>query len=76
MAPPCTGLKGFSSLNRIKAPDAWHRRRSVSTPLGELAGQIALHQLRAGRHFIVENPRGSELYELPAWIQVAKHSRT
>eukprot|EP00975_Prorocentrum_lima_P013999 2974512-Prorocentrum_lima.AAC.1 len=27
MAPPCTGLKGFSALNRIKAPDAWHKSR-------------------------------------------------
>eukprot|EP00975_Prorocentrum_lima_P004408 955092-Prorocentrum_lima.AAC.1 len=32
-------------LNRIKAPDAWHKSRSVSIPVGELAGQIALHQI-------------------------------
>eukprot|EP00975_Prorocentrum_lima_P013733 2920631-Prorocentrum_lima.AAC.1 len=38
--------------NRIKAPDAWHRSRGVSIPLGELTGQLALHQLRAGRPFI------------------------
>eukprot|EP00975_Prorocentrum_lima_P011513 2448661-Prorocentrum_lima.AAC.1 len=61
MAPPCTGLKGFSALNRIVAPDAWHKSRSVSVPLGELvAGQIALHQRRCGRHFVVENPQSSE----------------
>eukprot|EP00975_Prorocentrum_lima_P071259 12936640-Prorocentrum_lima.AAC.1 len=57
MAPPCTGLKGYSALNRIKAPDAWHKSRSVSVALGELAGQIPLHQLRCGRHFVVENPQ-------------------
>eukprot|EP00975_Prorocentrum_lima_P012522 2655128-Prorocentrum_lima.AAC.1 len=73
MAPPCTGLKGFSALTRIKAPDAWHKSRSVSMPLGELAVPIALHQLRCGRHFVVENLQSSELYELPAWIEVSKH---
>eukprot|EP00975_Prorocentrum_lima_P033335 6994660-Prorocentrum_lima.AAC.1 len=63
MAPLCTGLKGFSAINRIVAPDAWHKSRNVSVPLGDLAGEIALHQLRYGRHFIVENPRGAELFE-------------
>eukprot|EP00975_Prorocentrum_lima_P026058 5477913-Prorocentrum_lima.AAC.1 len=69
MAPPCTGLKCFSAFNRIIAPDGWHRSRETSIPLGELAGQIALQQLKHGRHFIVENPQRSELFELPAWIQ-------
>eukprot|EP00975_Prorocentrum_lima_P046849 9793442-Prorocentrum_lima.AAC.1 len=73
MAPPCTGLKGFSAVNRIVAPDAWHKSRNVIVPPGDLAGEIALHQLQHGRHFTVENPRSSELVELPAWIKVAKH---
>eukprot|EP00975_Prorocentrum_lima_P043849 9196944-Prorocentrum_lima.AAC.1 len=67
MAPPCTGLKGFSALNRIVEPDAWRKSRNVSVPLGDLAGEIALHKLRHGRHFILENTQGSELFELPAW---------
>eukprot|EP00975_Prorocentrum_lima_P037789 7949592-Prorocentrum_lima.AAC.1 len=37
MAPPCTGLKGFSALNRIIPPDAW--RKSGSIPLGQLVGE-------------------------------------
>eukprot|EP00975_Prorocentrum_lima_P054973 11526909-Prorocentrum_lima.AAC.1 len=57
MAPACAGLKGFTALNIIVAPDAWHKSRNVSVPLGDLAGEIALHQLRNGRHFIVENPQ-------------------
>eukprot|EP00975_Prorocentrum_lima_P039020 8198608-Prorocentrum_lima.AAC.1 len=56
MAPPCTGLKGFSALNRIIAPDGWHNSRDISIPLGDLAGQIALRRLNHGRHFLVENP--------------------
>eukprot|EP00975_Prorocentrum_lima_P037310 7851948-Prorocentrum_lima.AAC.1 len=66
MAPPCSGLKGFPALDKIIPPDAWHKSKSVSIPLGDLAGEIALHQLCHGRHFIVENPPISELSELPA----------
>eukprot|EP00975_Prorocentrum_lima_P006734 1447903-Prorocentrum_lima.AAC.1 len=73
MAPPCTGLKGFSALNTMVAPDAWHKSRNLSVPLGDLSGEIALHQLRHGRHFIVENPQGSELFGLPAWVKLARH---
>eukprot|EP00975_Prorocentrum_lima_P012487 2647173-Prorocentrum_lima.AAC.1 len=35
MAPPCIGLKGFSALIRIIAPDAWHKSRHVSIPPGQ-----------------------------------------
>eukprot|EP00975_Prorocentrum_lima_P036123 7599529-Prorocentrum_lima.AAC.1 len=30
-----------SALHRIVAPDAWHRSRVISDPLGQLAGEIA-----------------------------------
>eukprot|EP00975_Prorocentrum_lima_P021274 4480096-Prorocentrum_lima.AAC.1 len=59
MAPPYIGLKGFSALNRIIAPDGWQDSRDISTPLGDLAGQIALHQLNHGTHFLVENDQSS-----------------
>eukprot|EP00975_Prorocentrum_lima_P013065 2773082-Prorocentrum_lima.AAC.1 len=75
MAPPCTGLKGFSAINRIIAPDAWHKSRLLPIPLGNLAGEIALHQLNQGRHFLVDNPRISELFELSAWTKVEQHPR-
>ena len=71
LSPPCTGLSGFSALNRVVAPDGFHRSRLVSLPLGDLAGHVAQFQLTHGRHFIAEQPRGSELYTLPSWIPVA-----
>eukprot|EP00975_Prorocentrum_lima_P042558 8940430-Prorocentrum_lima.AAC.1 len=74
-APPCTGMKGFSALNRLMAPDAWHRSRMISAPLGQLAGDIALYQLEHERHFLVENPRGSERFALPSWERVPQHPR-
>eukprot|EP00975_Prorocentrum_lima_P063175 12889956-Prorocentrum_lima.AAC.1 len=45
-------------------------------PQGEQVGDIVLHQPHSGRHFLAENPCSSELYELPAWIQVAQHPPT
>eukprot|EP00975_Prorocentrum_lima_P061840 12882245-Prorocentrum_lima.AAC.1 len=48
MAPPCTGLVGFSALNGLLAPDAWHSSRLVSIPLRNLAGEVAFYQLQHG----------------------------
>eukprot|EP00975_Prorocentrum_lima_P067555 12915567-Prorocentrum_lima.AAC.1 len=48
-------MKGFSALNRWMAPDAWHRSRTTSAPLGQLAGEIALYQLEHITPFLVEN---------------------
>eukprot|EP00975_Prorocentrum_lima_P005208 1129537-Prorocentrum_lima.AAC.1 len=50
-----------------------HSTGSLHQTHGNLAGGIALHQLNYGRHFIVENPHTSELFELPAWTQVERH---
>eukprot|EP00975_Prorocentrum_lima_P002487 546980-Prorocentrum_lima.AAC.1 len=57
------------------APDAWHRSRVASAPLGQLAGDIALYQLEHERHFLVENPRGSELCTLQSGEQVQQYPR-
>eukprot|EP00975_Prorocentrum_lima_P018578 3911571-Prorocentrum_lima.AAC.1 len=32
MAPPCTGLKGFSARNRVVAPDAWRKKQKRLSP--------------------------------------------
>ena len=67
---PCTGLAGWAALNHIINPKAWEQSRSISVPLGNLAGDLALHQLRNKRHFVCENPKGSDLYKLPVWQRV------
>ena len=59
LSPPCTGLKGWAALNRVINPEGWRRRRDNSVPLGELAGQTALHMLLRIRHFVRE----------PMWIR-------
>ena len=57
MSTPCTGLKGWVALNRIRAPEAVERARSVSIPLGRLGAKIAKWQLDCGRHLLAENPK-------------------
>ena len=67
MAPPCTGLKGWAGVNRVVNPEGHARSVENSTALGKLAAAIAARQLNAGRHFVAENPRGSQLWQLPEW---------
>eukprot|EP00975_Prorocentrum_lima_P021281 4481482-Prorocentrum_lima.AAC.1 len=55
VAPPGTGLQGFSASNRLMAPDAWHDSRPKSIPRGLFVGEIALFQLHHKRQFPLEN---------------------
>ena len=70
IATPCTGLGGFSGINRILHLDSWLDSREVSVPLGELGARVAEYQLSKGLHFIAENPQISELWELPTWKRI------
>ena len=74
MSPPCTGLKGFAALNAVIHHDAWLCSVQHSKKLGHLCGQIAQEQLRKHRHFIVEQPVGSALFELPVWRAIASQA--
>ena len=67
IATPCTGLSGFSGINRLLHHDAWLDSREVSVPLGELGAQVAEYQIDHQVHFIAENHQSSELWELPTW---------
>ena len=75
LSPPCTGLAGFSDLNKIRNPVGWWKSAAVSVNLGYLAGMVVAKQLREGRHFICENPAGSLLFDLPPWQELARDHR-
>ena len=66
-APPCTGMAGWKSMNRAHNYDAWHRSRTVGIPLAKLAAEVAEYQLRHRKHFLVENPKDSDIFQLPEW---------
>ena len=70
MSPPCTGLRGYSAVNRVYNHDAWAKSRETSVPIGNLCGNIALYQLHEGRHFLVEQPLGSEMFTFKPWLRV------
>lgn len=72
---PCTGLAGYSSINRIVNHNSWASSREVSVPLGHLSGEIATFQLKAGRHFFSEHPAGSEMYQLRPWHMLSNDPR-
>ena len=52
ISTPCTGMKGFSALNRAIDRSAWLRSRQTSVPLAKLGALAAYIQVREGRHFI------------------------
>ena len=70
ISTPCTGMKGFSALNRSINPAAWRRSRKVSVPLAKLGASAALIQMKEGRHFIAEHPQGSDMWSLAEWLQL------
>ena len=68
MAPPCTPFGALSQINRVHNREAW-LESSESLAIGEtiarFCSELAFTQLRHHRHFLLENPRGSELFKLP-----------
>jgi hypothetical protein len=71
LSTPCTGMKGFASLNKQKNPEAYHRGRCNSVPLARLSARVAMRQLDGGRHVVAEHQRGSDIWSLRLWQEVA-----
>ena len=76
ISTPCRGLRGWSGINSKLHPDSWLESRREPLALGAIGAKVAQFQLDTDHHFLSENPLGSDLYHLPGWQQVAKHSRT
>ena len=72
ISTPCTGMRGFSGINRVKNYAAWMRSRRISVPLANLGGLAAMTQMQAGRHFIAEHPHGSDMWSMPVWRHIAE----
>ena len=70
ISTPCTGMRGFSGLNRLKNHSTWVRSRRTSVPLANLGGLAAVKQMDAGRHFIAEHPQGSDMWSMPIWRHI------
>jgi len=70
ISTPCTGMKGFSGINRLKNHATWLRSRRTSVPLANLGGLAAMLQMQAGRHFIAEHPHGSDMWSMTIWRNI------
>ena len=70
--PPCTGLKGFKELNEIIHAETFQRNRRKSFHIGRIAGRVTIVQSSAGRHWFVEQPKGSDMFQLKEWIEISQ----
>lgn len=62
MGPPCTSYASWSHLNRAINHKTWETSREIGVKLASISAQVAMYQLREGRHFLIENPAGSEIF--------------
>ena len=60
MGPPCTAFGSWAHYDKVHAPEAYEESLIISKALAAVAARIADKQLQAGRHFLLENPRGSQ----------------
>ena len=52
-------------------PEAVERARQYGVPLARLCAEVAASQLARGKHFLVEQPRNSAMFDLPEWVKLA-----
>ena len=76
MAPPCGGFGPWARLNRIIYPNAHSDTLHTGLLLARLCAKVADFQLKSGRHFVIEQPRGSEMYQLPEWKSLLRHAHS
>jgi len=62
LATPCTGLAGYASINAARGCPTHFANVEISVQLGMVGGEIALWQMQCRRHFVSENPAGSNLF--------------
>ena len=69
-APPCTAMAGWSRYNRTMNAGTFSRNRRIGEELANLYAKICLFQMSGGRHWILENPLGSDLFRLKSWKEI------
>ena len=65
--PPCTSFGNWSHLNRKRNPAAFFESRRIGKRLANLTAAVCNYQISVGNHFLVENPRDSEMWLLPMY---------
>ena len=70
-SPPCTSMGGWSKYNRTMHRETWQQSRKLGEQLANLFAKVCLLQMAGGRHWILENPLGSDLFRLPPWQELS-----
>ena len=73
--PPCTSFGAWSRINRHKSYDTWVKSRRIGELLANLTAEICWYQLQHYRHFVVENPLGSEIWQLRSFVELLGDER-
>ena len=64
--------EGYAALNAVIHRHTWEKSVAVSLHIGRLCAQVAEKQLRGYRHFVVEQPCGSALFEIEEWKWISQ----
>ena len=75
MAPICRPFSPLGRLNRVLNQDAWFESLHDAAPIAEFCGEVAMYQMRQQRHFAVEQPKGSTLFDMTPWPEVLEDPR-
>ena len=68
MAPPCVGYCSWGRVNEKINPETWARSRALSVHTASVSGNVAQMQVQRGDGFLVEQPKGSGLYQEKEWL--------
>ena len=75
MCPPCVP----SLCNRASNPKSKFKTPALSHPEGTHVADVCLHVVRVqrqgNRHFLLEQPFGSNLFQMPAWSEIGTKVR-
>ena len=67
MAPLCTPFGPLGRFNERIHYEGWYRSYEDGVALAFICGQIALDQIRNGRHFLCEDPHPTDLHSIHPW---------
>ena len=73
LAPPCTVWSQWTHVNYSHRPSELAALRDAALPLVNLTASIALHQIKCDRFFLLENPKGSALWDVPSIGRLLQH---
>ena len=72
MVPPYKGFGQLQHMNKAIHHDTWRRTRAEGISLAQFCAEIARAQCVAGRHFVLEQPLGGDMFAMPMWEQLAR----